>query len=186
MHLDWNDIRARAGKFAEEWKDAHYERGDTQTFYNEFFQLFGLTRRRLASFEYGVKLPDNKRGYLDLFWKGKLLIEQKSKGRDLIPAKRQALDYFPGLKDEELPRYILLSDFQNFELYDLDVNPEKPIRFKLPQLADHIQSFGFIVGQETRVFRDQDPANIRASEIMGELHDALELSGYRGHALAGC
>jgi hypothetical protein len=106
LRLDWNDIRARAAKFAEEWKDAHYERGETQTFYNEFFELFGVTRRRLASFEYGVKLPENKRGFLDLFWKGKLLVEQKSKGRDLKPARKQALDYFPGLKEDDLPRYI--------------------------------------------------------------------------------
>jgi hypothetical protein len=183
MRLDWNDIRARAAKFADEWKDAHYERGETQTFYNEFFELFGVTRRRLASFEYGVKLPDNKRGFLDLFWKGKLLIEQKSKGRDLAPARQQALAYFPGLKEDELPRYILLSDFQSFELYDLDIDPDKPVRFRLTELPDHVQAFGFIVGQEKRIFRDQDPANIQASEMMGALHDALEESGYKGHAL---
>ncbi len=158
MRLDWNDVRARAAKFAEEWKDAHYEKGETQTFYNEFFELFGVTRRRVASFEHGVDLPENKRGYLDLFWKGKLLIEQKSRGRDLKPARRQALDYFPGLKEHELPRYVLLSDFQNFELYDLDLTPDKPTVFRLPELPDHVQDFGFIVGQERRIFRDQDPA----------------------------
>jgi hypothetical protein len=182
-HLDWNDIKARAARFATEWKDAHYERGETQTFYNEFFELFGVTRRRLASFEYGVKLPENKRGFLDLFWKGKLLIEQKSKGRDLRPARQQALAYFPGLKEEELPRYILLSDFQTFELYDLDVNPDKPVAFSLSDLCDNVQAFGFIVGQEKRIFRDQDPANIEASEIMGALHDALEEAQYKGHSL---
>jgi hypothetical protein len=183
MRLDWNDIRARAAKFSEEWKDAHYERGETQTFYNEFFELFGVTRRRVASFEHGVDLPDNKRGYLDLFWKGKLLVEQKSKGRNLKPARKQALDYFPGLKEHELPRYILLSDFQSFELYDLDIDPDKPTVFNLDQLPDHIHAFGFIVGQEKRIFRDQDPANILASEMMGALHDALESSGYKGHPL---
>ncbi len=124
MRLDWNDVRASAAKFADDWKDAHYERGETQTFYNEFFELFGVTRRRVASFEHGVKLADNKRGFLDLFWKGKLLIEQKSKGRNLEPARQQALDYFPGLKEADLPRYILLSDFQSFELYDLDIDPD--------------------------------------------------------------
>jgi hypothetical protein len=183
MRLDWNDIKARAAKFAEDWNGAQYERGDTQTFYNEFFELFGVTRRRVASFEHGVNLPDKKRGYLDLFWKGKLLVEQKSAGRSLTPARRQALDYFPGLKEHELPRYILLSDFQNFELYDLDIAPDRPVRFRLPELPDHVQDFGFIAGQERRVFRDQDPVNILASEIMGALHDALDEAGYRGHKL---
>jgi len=183
MRLDWNDIKARAAKFAEDWNDAHYERSETQTFYNEFFELFGVTRRRVASFEHGVNLPDKKRGYLDLFWKGKLLVELKSAGRSLKPARRQALDYFPGLKEHELPRYILLSDFQNFELYDLDIAPDRPVCFRLPELPDHVQDFGFIAGQERRVFRDQDPVNLLASEIMGALHDALDEAGYRGHKL---
>jgi hypothetical protein len=60
MRLDWNDIKARAAKFAEEWKDAHYECGESQTFYNEFFELFGVTRRRVASFEHGVDLPEKR------------------------------------------------------------------------------------------------------------------------------
>jgi hypothetical protein len=183
MRLDWNDIKSRAAKFAEDWNGAQYERGETQTFYNEFFDLFGVTRRRVASFEHGVNLPDKKRGYLDLFWKGKLLVEQKSAGRSLTPARRQALDYFPGLKEHELPRHILLSDFQNFELYDLDIAPDRPVCFRLPELPDHVQDFGFIAGQERRVFRDHDPVNILASEIMGALHDALDEAGYRGHKL---
>jgi hypothetical protein len=104
MRLNWNDIKARAAKFAVEWKDTYYERGETQTFYNDFFELFGVTRRRVASFEHGVSLLEKKRGFLDLFWKGKLVVEQKSARRSLIPARRQALDYFPGLKVHELPR----------------------------------------------------------------------------------
>lgn len=53
--LSWNEIRVRAARFAEEWKDAHYERGESQTFYNEFFEVFGVTRRRVATFEEPVK-----------------------------------------------------------------------------------------------------------------------------------
>jgi hypothetical protein len=142
LAFDWNDIKVRAAKFAGEWKDVHYERGETQTFYNEFFELFGVTRRRVASFEHGVSLPEKEQGFLDLFWKGKLLVEQKSAGRSLVPAQRQALDYFPGLKEHELPRYILLSDFQNLELYDLDIAPHRPVCFRLKELPDHVQDFG--------------------------------------------
>ena len=129
MRLSWNEIRVRAARFAEEWKDAHYERGESQTFYNEFFELFGVTRRHVASFEEPVKLLGDQRGFLDLFWKGVLLVEQKSAGRNLVRAKQQALDYFPGLKEHDLPRYVLVSDFQSFELYDLDENTH--VRFRL-------------------------------------------------------
>lgn len=181
MRLSWNEIRVRAAQFAEEWKDAHYERGESQTFYNEFFELFGVTRRHVASFEEPVKLLGDQRGFVDLFWKGVLLVEQKSAGRNLVRAKQQALDYFPGLKEHELPRYVLVSDFQTFELYDLDENTH--VRFQLHQLHEHVEDFAFILGVQKRTFRDQDPVNIEASELMGQLHDALKASGYVGHNL---
>lgn len=181
MRLSWNEIRVRAAAFADEWKDAHYEKGETQSFYNEFFEVFGVKRRRVASFEEPVKLLGMKRGFIDLFWKGVLLVEQKSAGRSLVPAKTQALNYFPGLKDIELPRYILLSDFQTFELHDLDEGTQTS--FALVDLHANVEALGFIIGVQKRTFRDQDPVNIQASELMGKLHDALKASGYIGHDL---
>jgi len=158
MHLSWNEIRARAATFAEEWKNAHYERGEAQTFYNEFFNIFGVTRRRVASFEEPVKRLGNRRGYIDLLWKGVLLVEQKSAGANLVRAKEQAFDYFPDLKEYELPRYVLVSDFQNFELYNLEENTENS--FTLRDLPKNVEHFTFILGVEKRKFRDQDPVNI--------------------------
>ena len=181
MRLSWNEIRARAARFAEEWKHAHYERGESQTFYNELFEVFGVTRRRVASFEEPVKRLGNERGFIDLFWKGVLLVEQKSAGKNLTRAKEQALDYFPGLKEHELPRYVLVSDFQTFELHDLEDGAT--IRFMLRQLPEHVEDFGFVLGVQKRTFRDQDPVNIEASEMIGKLHDALKASGYVGHDL---
>ena len=181
MRLSWNEIRARASKFAQDWKDRGYEKGETQLFYSEFFNIFGMPVRRVAAFEQPVKLLGDKRGFIDLFWKGVLLVEQKSAGRDLVAAKTQALSYFPGLKDVDLPRYILLSDFATFELYDLD--EDESVAFALADLPDHIDKFGFIMGVQKRTFKDQDPVNIQASERVGLLHDALAASGYAGHDL---
>lgn len=181
MRLSWNEIRSRAADFAEKWAGIGYERGQTQDFYNEFFEIFGVNRRRVASFEKPVQLLGNKRGYIDLFWKGVLLVEQKSIGKNLAKAKQQAMDYFPGLKDYELPRFVLVSDFQNFDLFDIESGEEAS--FPLSQLPRHVEKFGFILGVEKRVFKDQDPVNILASELMGKLHDALEEAGYTGHDL---
>ncbi len=181
MRLSWNEIRARAARFAEDWKKGYCERGESQTFYNEFFEVFGVTRRRVASFEEPVKLLGKDRGFIDLFWKGVLLVEQRSAGRDLKRAKEQALKYFPGLKEHELPRYLLVSDFRTFELYDLDEGTE--VRFPLHQFPDLVEQFAFVLGVQKRTFRDQDPVNIKASEMMGRLHDALKKSHYEGHNL---
>ena len=181
MRLSWNEIQARASAFSRDWADARYERGETQSFYNDFFEVFGIRRRRVATFEEPVKKLGEKQGFIDLFWKGVLLVEHKSAGRDLVRARTQALDYFPGLKEHELPRYVLVCDFQLFELIDLDTGEET--RFALPDLHKHVEKFGFIVGVEKRVFKDQDPVNIVAAELMGKLHDALKESGYDGHPL---
>lgn len=181
MRLSWNEIRARAGAFVADWTGKGYEKGETQLFYRDFFEVFGMPVRRVASFEQPVRLLDKKRGFIDLFWKGVLLVEQKSAGRGLVPAKQQALDYFPGLKNADLPRYILLSDFQTFELYDLD--EDESIAFPLADLPRHVERFGFILGVQRRAFKDQDPVNIEAAELVGRLHDALKADGYDGHDL---
>ena len=181
MALSWNEIRSRALNFSKEFADAHYEKGETQTFYNEFFNVFGVNRRRVATFEEPVKKLGDKQGFIDLLWKGVLLVEQKSEGRDLTKAKKQALDYFPGLKDNELPQYVLACDFQNFELYDIDNNKEH--KFKLSELHKNIELFGFIAGYEKKEYADFQQANIEASELMGKLYDALKQSGYTQHDL---
>lgn len=181
MALSWNEIRSRALEFSKEFADAHYEKGETQTFYNEFFNIFGVNRRRVATFEKPVKKLGEKQGFIDLLWKGVLLVEQKSEGRDLTKAKRQAFDYFPGLKDNELPQYVLACDFQNFELYDLD--NDKQYKFKLSQLSENIEHFGFLAGYEKKEYKDFQQANIEASELMGRLYDELKQSGYARHDL---
>ena len=182
MRLSWNEIRTRAAAFAKEWRDAAYEKGETHSFYNEFFEVFGVRRRTVARYEAHVvaKLGDHA-GYIDLFWPGVLIVEQKSTGRDLSRAYEQAAAYFDALPELERPRYILVSDFQTFELRDLDEN--EAVSFALAELPDYVEAFGFIVGVQRRTFRDQDPVNIEAGEIVGRLHDALAEAGYRGDDL---
>ena len=181
MRLSWNEIRVRAATFAQEWADAGYEKGQTQLFYQAFFNIFDVSVRRVASFEEPVRLLGDRRGFIDLFWKGVLLVEQKSEGRDLTQARAQAFSYFPGINDADLPRYLLLSDFQTFELCDLD--EDESVAFTLPELPQYVEKFSFILGLQRRSFRDQDPVNIQASERVGQLHDALADAGYTGHDL---
>src|SRR5689334_1817520 len=152
MPLSWNEIRGRALQFAQDYSAVTRENAETQSFYNDFFNVFGISRRRVAAFEEPVKKLGTKRGRIDLFWKGVLLVEHKSAGRDLDAAHAQALEYFPHLKEEELPRYILVSDFQHFELYDLEAGTP-PHRFRLEDLHQHVEAFGFIAGYQKREFK---------------------------------
>lgn len=181
MRLSWSEIRTRAAAFADDWKEARDERRETQSFYDAFFQIFDVTRRRVATFEKAVDKLGGAKGFIDLFWPGTLIIEQKSRGCDLTAAQDQAMDYLHTLSDAEMPKFVLVSDFETFELTDLDTR--ETTAFTLKDLPQHIEKFGFILGRQKRVFRDQDPVNIKASELVGLLHDEIKKSGYTGHKL---
>jgi hypothetical protein len=182
MPLSWNEIRDRAVAFSREWKDETSEDAEAKTFWDEFFHVFGITRRRVASFEKPAIKSDGKGGFIDLLWKGVLLVEHKSRGRDLDRAFNQATDYFHGLKERDLPRYVVVSDFARIRLYDLD-SDEDPIEFPLKELHKNIRLFGFIAGYQTKSYPPQDQANIEAAEKLGKLHDLLKDAGYEGHPL---
>lgn len=181
MPLSWNEIKTRAIAFAKEWEDEGSEDAEAKSFWDGFFNVFGVNRRRIASFEVPIKRADGSGGFIDLLWKGILLVEHKSRGKDLDRAFGQARDYFPGLKDRDLPRYVLVSDFARFRLHDLEEGTEH--EFALSELHRHIRLFGFVAGYQSRAFKDQDPVNIKAAERMGRLHDALRDDGYTGHKL---
>ena len=181
MPLSWNEIKSRAVKFSKEWEAASEESAESQTFLNEFFEVFGISRRRVATFEKPVKKIDGREGYIDLLWPGKILIEHKTKGKNLEKAKNQAIAYSFGLTEEELPQYILVCDFDRFVLHDLQQNIHH--NFTIKDLFKNVNLFGFIAGYEKRTFKEEDPVNIAAAELMGKLHDKLKSIGYKGHDL---
>ena len=140
-----------------------------------------MRRRSVAHYEAHVAKLDNSSGFIDLFWPGVLLVEQKSAGRNLEIAYDQAGKYFDALPEHERPRYILVSDFQTFELHDLD--ERECVAFPLVEFPAQVDRFGSILGVQRRTFRDQDPANIKAAELVGRLHDALANAGHHGSDL---
>lgn len=180
--LSWDEIRSRAMQFQNEWANETSENAESKTFWNEFFEVFGISRRRVATFEERVKLEaDGQTKFIDLLWKGKLLIEHKSKGRDLDKAYTQAKNYFNGIKDRDLPQYILVSDFEHFRLYDLDDGEIH--QFDLADLYKNVQLFSFIAGYEKHDIKPQDPVNNKAAEMMGKIHDSLQSINYTGDDL---
>lgn len=181
MSINWNEIKTRATAFSKEWEDETSEDAEAKSFWDDFFHVFGISRRRVATFEQQVKKIDNKTGFIDLLWKGQMMIEHKSRGKSLDRAYQQAKDYFPGLTEKELPKYILVSDFAHFRLYNLDENTHH--EFTLKELVKNVHLFSFILGRQKRVYKEQNPVNIEAAVLMGKLHDKLKDIGYDGHQL---
>ncbi|MDR2658775.1 MAG: hypothetical protein LBC27_02135, partial [Spirochaetaceae bacterium] len=123
----------RAAAFVSEWTDKApnaREDADAQTFEAGFLNIFGDEGRKKAVFEYKVALGETRmtlfgeeagneqKGYIDLLWKGKILIEMKSPGKDLAKAYEQAKTYADALPAKEFPKGILICDFTNFHYYD--------------------------------------------------------------------
>ena len=188
MPLSTNEIKDRALVFSRDWEGEKAERAEAQTFWNEFFNVFGIIRRRVATFEEPVKRARSKfearggkGGFIDLFWKGVLIAEHKSRGKDLDSAYKQALGYFDGLADHELPRYVIVSDFARFRIYDLETDNQH--EFPLRDLYKNVRRLAFIAGYTPHPVKEHDPVNVKAAEKMGRLHDQLKASGYSGHAL---
>jgi len=189
MSLSWNEIRTRAIQFSKDWSGEKREGAESQSFWNDFFNVFGVRRRTVAAFEEKVRNLKGRFGFIDLFWRGKLLVEHKSRGASLEKAASQAFEYIQCLKDEnrddEIPRYVIVSDFSSIVLYDLEPDEDDPpvLEFPLSELHKHIHAFAFIPGYKVHRFEKEDPANIRAAELMGGIHDALAANGYTGAPL---
>ncbi len=184
MALSWNEIKDRALAFSKEWEGTHSEEADAKPFLVEFFNVFGLNQRKVAAFEHKVKKLGNNDGYIDMLWKGWLLVEMKSKGKDLTKAYGQAKGYIHGLQKLDIPKYVLVCDFETFRLYDLEeTGEEEYVEFKLNDFVNHVELFGFIAGYQKKVYREEDPVNVKAAELMGKLHDRLKEIGYEGHPL---
>lgn len=196
--LSWNEIRHNAIRFTREWTGEKREAAEKQTFWNEFFDVFGIRRRVVASFEEPVRKISGDYGFIDLFWPGVVLIEHKSAGANLDKAESQAFRYIHDLartgRLKEIPRYVIISDFTRIALHDLEPEDQRGLplfdnilvsttEFPLTEFHRHIHSFAFIPGYKQHRFKEEDPINIRAAEILGALHDTLETGGYSGHRL---
>jgi hypothetical protein len=187
-------VRERSYSFSRKWAKAKSERSDKQSFWNDFFDVFGIPRQSVAAFEVSVTKLSGHKGSIDLFWPGWLLVEHKSRGEDLKKAEGQAFDYATALPRDgraaEAPRYILVSDFAQIALFNLappDVGPlfqghaPAAIQFPLADLHLHIHAFAFMLGLEAVRIDPEDPANDKAFDLMCALHDELERGGFSNH-----
>lgn len=182
-----SDIRARAGVFVAEWRDAEgYERGEAQEFVRGLLAVFGISGRTAAVYEKRAQRSSTgQRGYIDALISGTALIEMKSRDRDLAEAERQALDYIESLTENERPDYVITSDFRRFRLLDLTTEPgtDGLLEFTLDELPAHVEDLMFLAGYRRTKFgsAEQEAASIKAAQLMAGLYEHLEATGYDEH-----
>lgn len=184
-------LQTAAQNFAAYYKDQTDERREKDTFWNEFFAIFGIDRKNVAHFEYPVKDPADNTQFVDIFWEGIFLAEHKSANKNLTKAKEQAERYLQEIgrtKPSALPEYYAVSDFAHFHLYRRvpEEGAENQWQFPLEELPEYITRgvFDFMLGIEAKVRQIQEEANIQAAAAIGRLHDALKEEGiYEEHEL---
>lgn len=177
-------IRGNAGRFATRWKGTTQENANTQLFWAEFLAVFGVDHKRTVLFErHATRLSTGGKGRIDVFWPGEMVVEQKSGGKDLARAAEQAFDYLDDLEDRERPHTVVVSDFENFEVYDMTSFPFGVVKFKLSQLPQRIGLFSWMAGYTRRpsVVGVEQAANKKAVQKMADLYDALAKENLSEH-----
>lgn len=177
-----NEMRLRANKFVKEWKNETREEAESQSFWTDFFNIFGVDRRKVEIFEEpATRLGNKQGGKIDLFWEANVIIEHKSAGKDLDQAIRQAEEYLHYIEEEKFPNYVLVSNFTHFKIKNL--NDSSIIEFPITDLPNKIKHFHFISGYGDKTIIDEVPVNIKAAKLMADLHDTLLANNYTGHKL---
>ena len=176
------DIRANAGAFASNWAGERRERAEKDTFWNEFFEIFGINRRRVgAVFEYVARRYSTSRhGFVDLLWPGYIGVEHKSAGEDIEAAMDQLVDYLPSVANSDLPRLLVVCDFDRFVVRDTETGTET--RFDLAELPHRIELFAFLAGYSRNTeYVDEEQANLVATDHLARLYDGLSTINYPVH-----
>jgi N-6 DNA Methylase len=183
-----DELNEAAEKFAQDYAHVTNEKSEAQNFMRDLCKVYKLESRHAVKFEHRVKgAGRTTTNFVDGFFPGLLLVEMKTTGKDLDGAYAQAKNYVTQLKKpEEKPRHILVSDFQNLHLYDEhpDLTVRRaPIKFKLAEFRQHVNELDFLLGYERIITERQEKATIEAARRVGDLHDAIKATGYKGSDL---
>ena len=90
----FDELRKALAAFSQEWADAQKEDAESAIFWHELLKLFGISKRSSVMYQKAVYKLGDQRGRIDAFIPGKVIIEHKSRGKDLDAAFSQAGDYF--------------------------------------------------------------------------------------------
>jgi type I restriction-modification system DNA methylase subunit len=179
-NLTLNEIRTRLRKFAVKWKGTERENADAKLFWARFYECYGISPEDATVYEKKVATISGGRGFIDSFIPGKLIVEHKSKGKDLNAAFNQAADYYLALPEHERPRYIITSDFANFRLYDLRKDTERDCT--LAELPKKAEWFNFLNDEEAEI-EEEENIDGKAAYAVSRLHETLLRAGFKGRNL---
>ena len=178
-------MAAAAAEFAERWKGRGYEKGDSQIFWTELLtEVFGIEAP--SSFiRYEEQVKVDKTNFIDGHIPStKVLIEQKSLGKDLRAPIRQsdgslktpfqqAKRYSAELPYSERPRWIVTCNFSEFLIYDMEKPNGEPEQIFLENLGKEYHRLMFLVDAKNEHLSKEMQVSMQAGEIVGKIYEAL-------------
>jgi len=187
MSLDYQHIREQLHRIIHDYKDAEgYERGQSQNFWTQIFNAYGVSGQvQLKAFEHRLK-DDKSQKYVDAFIPKLVMIEQKSRGLDLNKAYNQVSKYYERLSAADKPRYIVLSNFDELWLFDIE-NPLNIKEYKCPlaDLPKNAEWLDFLAPNAAMAeIVEENPINRQATEMVAKLHQAFISDGVNADELA--
>lgn len=178
MAFTTEEIKANLTELVSRWMVREgYEKGEAQTFLNEFFGCFSLDLADSAKFE----THQSTGGFIDCVIPGVAIIEMKSakEAERLDRHRKQALDYWNESADPETdtpaPPYVVLCAFRKFELWEPGKFPGRPrLVLDLEDLPEHFAAFSFLLGREPIFDANDEQVTVDAVEQLANLLTSLE------------
>ncbi|MCI8658025.1 MAG: SAM-dependent DNA methyltransferase [Oscillospiraceae bacterium] len=185
------DRRTAAAQFAADWKGRGDEKQETQRFWIELLtKVFGIDGSTAISFEVPVKLDHTSfiDGYIE---STRVLIEQKGREIDLrkgykqsdgsmLTPYQQARRYAGYLPYNQVPRWIIVCNFQEFQIHDMNRPNDEPEVLKLADLEKEFHRLQFLVDTGSEHIKKEMEISLQAGELVGVLYDTL-LKQYKDH-----
>lgn len=183
--MDDKEQKRAAEKFVDFWQGKGYEKGQTQAFWLSLLrEVFGVKEpEKVISFEDQVVLKNTN--FIDAFIPStRVLIEQKGSHIDLtqklkqsdgsmLTPFQQARRYISGLSFSTYPRWIVVCNFSEFHVHDMERPDAPPEVIALENLSDEFHRLKFLVQDQREVIAKEKELSVAAGNIVGQLYDEL-------------
>ena len=186
MNITEKQQKKAAKEFAEYWKDKGYEKGQSQKFWIDLLQnVYGVENAtHFISFEDQVHI-DKSTGFIDGYIEStKVMIEQKSLGKDLRKAIKQsdgtflnpfqqAKRYIVELPVDKHPLWVITCNFSEFLIYDMNKPNSEPEQILLKDLPKEYYRLQFLVDTGSEHLKKEMEISLKAGDLVGKLYDAI-------------
>ena len=177
--------KAAAKQFSKDWAGHGDEKQETQRFWMALLQKVYDVAEPDKAIEFEVRVKLDHTSYIDAYIKDThVLIEQKGMDIDLqkgykqsdgsmLTPFQQARRYAGYLPHNMNPRWIVVCNFREFHIHDMNRPNDTPEVIKLEDLATEYGRLKFLVDTGNERIKKEMQISLQAGELVGKLYDAL-------------